>query len=125
MPKERPVNNSDQDEAFFAAHPIGEMLASIAERRGINTWNVSEACERMRKPIKLTRAAQNLLISESSSPLFRSFRASQRRHSGNDDSDDGALFLAIEAHGDALFEIALSTKTIAKIITWLEGERNA
>lgn len=128
MPKGRPINNLEQDEAVFAAHLTGETMASIAERLGINTWNVNEACKRIRK-----RRQEEARRTE-----FADWRDVPVRYSGlSARARDaipamkiptmGALFLAIEAHGEALFEYApnVGPKTIAELITWFEGASKA
>src|SRR3546814_16959049 len=48
MPKGYRISDASRDEAIFTAQQARETVASIADKFGINRWNVSAACTRVR-----------------------------------------------------------------------------
>src|SRR3546814_8714868 len=53
MPKGYRISDASRDEAIFTAQQARETVASIADKFGINRWNVSAACTRVRSRRRL------------------------------------------------------------------------
>src|SRR3546814_9796296 len=105
MPKGYRISDASRDEAIFTAQQARETVASIADKFGINRWNVSAACTRVRSRRRL----------ESLRAEFADWRDVPIAYSGlSTRAQDairamrittmGALYMAIENEGAGLFK---------------------
>jgi hypothetical protein len=124
MPKGYRISNVSQDETIFAAQQAGETMASIADRFGINRWNVSAACTRVRSRRRL----------ESRRAEFANWRDVPIAYSGlSTRAQDairamriatmGALYAAIENEGAGLFKYVpnVGRVTVSEILAWYDA----
>ena len=125
MPKGYRISDVSKDEAVFAAQQAGETIASIADRLGINRWNVSADCTRIRSRRRL----------ESRRAEFADWRDVPIAYSGlSTRAQDtiramriatmGALYVAIENEGAGLFKYVpnVGRITAGEIFAWYNAK---
>ena len=125
MPKGYRISDVSKDEAVFAAQQAGETIASIADRLGINRWNVSADCTRIRSRRRL----------ESRRAEFADWRDVPIAYSGlSTRAQDtiramriatmGALYVALENEGAGLFKYVpnVGRITAGEIFAWYNAK---
>src|SRR3546814_10428803 len=125
MPKGYRISDASRDGAIFTAQQARETVASIADKFGINRWNVSAACTRVRSRRRL----------ESLRAEFADWRDVPIAYSGlSTRAQDairamrittmGALYMAIENEGAGLFKYVpnVGRMTVGELLAWYDAK---